>query len=571
MKFYAILMNPCMLLLAAGVLYSSHSLTGKVIDRNNIGIEGALVELVSAGQSDTSGKDGTWSISVTGGIKPFMRNRLLPSPRLRGTTLFFVVTDDYENVKVSIYTLGGRFMYDALEQKLMSGFYRMSPLDRSLKPGIYALRLRIGNKTAYLRLPVINGIHMPGISLMNETNTVSAGRLEKRTVVIDSVKASKAGYAPAALPVNSYGDSITITLEALIPSYYLNPPNPCYNQFNVKGCIKGDTNSACRGNCTVANSCSPPESQDKSNLPKTFLCPRFMLFSTDMLQAAQDDARLYGWGDGENPPFNYGIAGHDPDVGGIDDKQSSCCQCYQIVFKKPEVSSPQPPDLPYPKPLIVQSFNTAAGGGKNFDIFMSAGGYGAFNSCYKDPAFGSTTKFNEFIYDSFPYQNPGGGGISFLRYEKQCRKSWPPAVGDVQSSECQDLIKELCDQALARGSAQITEDTRRSCIETNKVESLYHQNWEIMVKRVRCPENLTRVTGCRLSEDNLQLPIPKAQTPADATASGGFSSGYTTTTMQDCCKPTCAWADALIDGKLTADGEWNSFYSCDKNGTPITK
>jgi hypothetical protein len=223
-----------------------------------------------------------------------------------------------------------------------------------------------------------------------------------------------------------------------------------------------------------------------------------------------------------------------------------------------------------PRTQLPEAAGPAAGGAKNFDIFMGAGGYGAFNACYKDPSFGSTSKFNEFIYDSFPYQNPGGGGISFLRYEKQCRKNWPPTVDDVQSSACQDTIKKLCDQALVKASAQITEDTRRSCIQTNKVESLYHQNWQIMAKRVRCPENLTRVTGCRLKEDKLPLPLPNVQTPADATNSG-FSSGYTTTTMQDCCKPTCAWADNIIQGKLPADGEWNSFYSCDKNGNPITK
>ena len=141
----------------------------------------------------------------------------------------------------------------------------------------------------------------------------------------------------------------------------------------------------------------------------------------------------------------------------------------------------------------------------------------------------------------------------------------------VESDACQKKIEQLCNQALASGSDQITEDTRRSCIETNKVKSLYHQNWQVMAKRVRCPDNLTRVTGCRLKEDNLPLPLPDVQTPADAKANGTFSDGYHTTTMQDCCKPTCAWADRVSGDGLPADGEWNSFYSCDKNGKPITK
>jgi hypothetical protein len=91
---------------------------------------------------------------------------------------------------------------------------------------------------------------------------------------------------------------------------------------------------------------------------------------------------------------------------------------------------------------------------------------------------------------------------------------------------------------------------------------------------VQCSESLTRVTGCRLQEDHLPLPLPEVQTPADADADGTFTAsgaGYHTTTMQDCCKPTCAWRNWIVDQGLTADGEWNSFYSCDKNGVPFTK
>jgi hypothetical protein len=573
MEFNARLKKLYVLLFASGLFFSSYSqtLNGKVIDEKNVGIKGALVKLANAGFSDTSGDDGTWSITVPTGIEPIVRKWLLPAPRIKGTTLYFAVNDKDERVKINIYALSGRLIYSMVNQNLAAGFYSFNLLKNPLHPNNYAIQFQIGDKTTYFRLLVIDGQDRSGVSLLNKTNTPIAGRLEKKMVVIDTVKVSKVGYDPAAVPISSYeSGSLTITLKTSFPAYYLNPPNPCFNKFYVDSCIPGDTNSACRGNCRVANSCSPPEDASKADLPKTFICPRFMLYSTEMLQAAKDDAVLYGWSDSVNPPFNYGVVGHDPDVGGVDNLQSSCCQCYQIIYVKPEPSSPQPPDLPYPKSIVVQSFNTAASGPKGFDLFMGAGGYGAFNSCYKDAAFGNTTKFNEFIYDKFPYQNPGSGGISFLRYQ-ECIKGWPPTVDGVLSSACQDIIKQMCDQALVNSSAQITEDTRRSCIETNQLASLYHQNWDVMVKRVRCPENLTRVTGCRLKEENLSLPLPKVQTPADAKTNGAFKDGYHTTTMQDCCKPTCAWADWTVGQKLPVDGEWNSFYSCDKNGKPITK
>lgn len=549
----------------------SQTLSGKVIDKDNNGIENALVELANAALSTTTDNEGNWSISIPSSVEPFIKRWLLPSPVLKSNTIYFAVSSSFQQIKADIYTLDGSLIYNVINKKLKSGFYSLNPLKRTLNSNIYIVKFQIGNKTKCFRLLVTNRPELSEITLRNKKDSGITGKLQKQTVVIDTVKVSKDGYSPAAVAVESYDESsLIITLEKHVPSYHINPPDPCYNQFHVEGCIQGDASSACGGNCIVANSCSPPEDGSKANLVKTFICPRFMLFSTEMLQAAKDDARAYGW-DENDPPFNYGVVGHDPDIGGVDDGPSSCCQCYQIIYENPEPSSPQPPDLPYPKPLVVQSFNTAASGPYGFDVFMGAGGYGAFNSCYDDPNFSNTTNFDEFIYDEYPYQNPNSGGISFLRYPELCMDGWPPTVDGIQSEACQEKIRELCNQALVNASEQITEDTRRSCIQSNKVESLYHQNWDVIVKRVRCPDNLTRVTGCRLIEDDLPLPSPEVQTPADALADGSFLSGYHTTTMQDCCKPTCAWSDWTEDYDLPVDGEWNSFYSCDKNGVPFTK
>lgn len=570
------------LLSASGILFSANSqtLSGKVIDEQGSGIQGASVQLAIAGLSTTSGSDGTWKLTVPNGIEPFVRNWLLPSPVLKGSTLYFVVNSSEKAVKINLYDLSGRLIYPVINQRLAPGFYNICPLEPFLVPKMYALQFQNGDKTAFFRLLVTSRSYRPGISLSAHIDATSHKRLEKVAVIIDTVKASKSGYLPASVPISTYAaDSLNIILKArAAPFYYLNPPNLCYARWGkAKECIPGDTNSACRGMCEAANACSPPEAFSKAGMPKTFICPSFMLYSDEMLQAAKDDAALYGWGDTANPPFTYGVAGHDRDLGGLDENESTCCQCYQLVFAKPnnEGDSPQPPDsLPYPKPIIVQSFNTAAGGGNNFDIFMAAGGYGAYNACYNDPAFGSTSQFKEFMYDSFPYQNPGSGGIKYLNEliaRTECVKGWPRTASALMSAACQEKIKQLCNQALMKASPQITEYTRRSCIECNKANSLYHQNWQVLVKRVRCPDNLTRVTGCRLKEEKLSLPLPKVQTPDQARTDGTFKAGYTSTTMQDCCKPTCAWVGYTIDAKLPVDGDWSVFYSCDKNGKPFTK
>lgn len=572
----------CILSFASGVLFSSFSqtLSGKVIDEKSAGIKDASVQLAIAHLSTSSGDDGSWSITIPSGIEPFVRKWLVPSPVLKGSTLYFAVNNDAKTVRVNLFDVSGRLLYEALNRKLAPGFYGLCLSAPSLAPGMYAVQFVNSDESAFFKLLAAGKSDLSGTSYLKSAPAAVTEKLEKIKVIIDTVKVSKTGYQRAAVTIGSYADGpLTITLRTITtPFYYLNPPNPCYARWGkAKDCVPGDTNSACRGMCEAANACSPPEASDKANMPKTFICPSFMLYSSEMLQAAKDDAALYGWGDTANPPFIYGVAGHDPDKGGLDENQSTCCQCYQLVFVKPnnEGDSPQPPDsLPYPKPVIVQSFNTAAGGGNNFDIFMAAGGYGAYNACYNDPAFGSTSQFKEFMYDSFPYQNPGSGGIKYLNEliaRAECVKGWPRTASALMSSACQEKIKQLCNQAFMKASPQITEYTRRSCIECNKANSLYHQNWQVMVKRVQCPVNLTRVTGCRLKEVKLSLPLPKIQNPDQAKSDGTFKTGYTSTTMQDCCKPTCAWLGYTIDDSLPVDGDWNVFYSCDKNGMPFTK
>jgi chitodextrinase len=366
----------------------------------------------------------------------------------------------------------------------------------------------------------------------------------------DAVGNASATSAPLAVATPASGGG----------SYALDPPDMCYAQYVAAGCVEGDPTSACGGHCRVANACSPPEDPAKGQLPMTFACPRFMAFSDEMNQAAKDD-----WGDAE--PFVYGVVGHDPDIGGIDTGTSSCCQCYQLVFEsgEPAISASNP--VAIPKPMIVQSFNTAAGGGKNFDIYMGGGGFGAFNACIPGTYDGTqTTTFGHFMYSAFPSQYPTNGGIKAINLE-QCKVNSAVSATSLASTTCQDRISELCSNTAAP-SATVANETMASCIRTNAPESFYHQNWKVRAKRVECPAALTRVTGCRLAPQGLPQADPKAQTVA--TAGSGFVTGYTTTTMQDCCKPSCAWSNQVAGAGLVPDGKWGAFYSCDQNGAPIT-
>jgi hypothetical protein len=363
----------------------------------------------------------------------------------------------------------------------------------------------------------------------------------------------------------SAGSSGTITLGGP-------PPDPCNNQFWVDGCILNDSSSACGGVCSSVNACQESATGQKAGADVTFACPSWMLFSDEMEQAAKEDG---------NDGFHYAVVGHDMDTDGIDgDVKSTCCQCYQLVYDYPaenqaneDASETGPSAIPIPPPLIVQSFNTATNGPDDFDVFMGVGGYGGNNACRPD--FSMTSTSGLYQYTKYPDDGSPGGinAAGVFGNGSACKTSqqWV-TTESLSSQECQDKVAAAC-QGTESGSQHMTDETIQSCIKSNQPQTYYHMNWYVHAKKVECPKRLTDVTGCRLAPQGLPAVDPKVKTAADADSSfkemAGNGKHFSTTTMQDCCKPTCSWKDNVTGKGLEADGDYNSFYSCDQNGSPI--
>jgi hypothetical protein len=357
--------------------------------------------------------------------------------------------------------------------------------------------------------------------------------------------------------------------------YRINPPDSCQNQFYYANCRSGDPSSECGGVCQPRNACENAPSKDGKI--QGFACSRYMLFSTAMRQAAKDDAVANGWPNPTDPPFHYAVVGHDTNRDGIDQSMvgsQPCCECYQLIFDKPysegdSANNQSPP----PKPLIVQVFNIGATT-QSFDIYLGAGGFGAFNGCMEDATFKSAAGY--FLYDTYPTDGQANdGGIKFRRYD-ECRTSTSEkasTVSSIGSSACQNKIAGFCDQIYSSKSETLTSTTRDSCIRSNQVESLYHQNWAVFARRVSCPENLTRVTGCKLQPEPGLAKVDAAITASAQAHAAGFLTGYHTTTMQDCCKPACAWSNKVggNEGNKKADPQFASIYTCDASDRPLTE
>jgi hypothetical protein len=384
--------------------------------------------------------------------------------------------------------------------------------------------------------------------------------------------AGQTGSAGAADQTGAGGASGAAAGGGALGSYALPPPRQCGNQFFVPGCTRGDPTSACGGHCSSINACQENASS-KPGDDVTFLCPSFMLFSDAMLQAAVDDF-------GSNPPFNYAVVGHDTDTDGLDPgARSTCCQCYQLVFQYPaenqanvNASAAGPSAIPIPPPLIVQSFNTAAGGGQNFDVYMGAGGFGANNAC--DPNGQPQAASGLYTYTSFPDDGECcQGGVKAAGIYSECKTSinWV-TTESLSLPACQNRVASACNMIAAPSSA-VTAETVRSCTRSNAPSSYYHMNWTVYARRIECPAHLTEVTGCKLAPQGLPAANRNVTTAAQAAGDATFRPRYTTTTMQDCCKPTCAWQDNVVGASagLKAVGLYDSFYSCDQQGRPLTE
>jgi hypothetical protein len=267
----------------------------------------------------------------------------------------------------------------------------------------------------------------------------------------------------------------------------------------------------------------------------SFICPRFMLLSSEMREAAAADEAANSWPAGS---FNYGVA----TLNG-----AACCACFQIVYSAPQSGQLT---VPPPKPLIVQNFNQ--GGAPNaFDIFMGKGGEGANSS-------GCTQ-----LYSTYPtIGEPGGGGITATSISAcgTTTGTTGTTAATLSSAACVSAVSSECDMIQA-SSSYVTTTTQYSCVETNSAASFYHANWSVKARQVECPAALTEVTGCKPNAGSNPMPDPTVQTASQASS----WNSYGTTTMEDCCKPSCSWPQNVSN----TQSPWSAMYQCDSSGNPM--
>jgi hypothetical protein len=184
------------------------------------------------------------------------------------------------------------------------------------------------------------------------------------------------------------------------------------------------------------------------------------------------------------------------------------------------------------------------------------------------------------MYTSYPaIGQPSQGGLKPASLFSECRtkdKNWL-TTASLSEPACQQKIVEGCHQ-IESTIPGLTNQSRKSCLQSNSLESFYHLNWSVYVMKVECPENLTRVTGCKLAPQGLPAVKRDVTTAAQASKDSAFwaktgseNKMYETTTMEDCCRPSCAAINWIEKKGLKTDPQYRAFYSCDGKGVPYTQ
>ena len=251
----------------------------------------------------------------------------------------------------------------------------------------------------------------------------------------------------------------------------------------------------------------------------SWACPHMMLLSPDMINAAKEDG---------NDWAVYGVAG----IGQISD----CGSCFQLEITGGGGS------WPAKNKYIVQAINTGSDvGSGQFDIFLGAGGFGIYDACSSDCKNGQVCSgghcnapmFSGDFHAWTPDNNCYGGGVK-------------------NSNGCDRLVttppenQNFAEKTLVYGC--------KTALDQN-----YHQNFQVNFQAVSCPKSLYQLTGIK-PKNEYSLSAPHKDMKL-------YNQGRTTT-MMDCCKPTCAWRQNV---QSFTDPNWPQLFVCDQKGYPLTQ
>jgi glucosylceramidase len=201
-------------------LNAAVAITGTVKDQaTQAPIRGAIVSLAAAGLTCITDSVGFYSFGTTVAAGPMASfSQEMIKPILSGNNLKFSVRDQNSQVRVGLYTLGGRLVRSVIDRQLCQGDYRINPFLGAQASQLYILSVQIGNSITFIKTPLVNGAGSTA-GLLQKTDNPGSGRaLVKASAAVDSVLAWAVGYDMGKLGIDNLTGTYNITLSRTVPA-----------------------------------------------------------------------------------------------------------------------------------------------------------------------------------------------------------------------------------------------------------------------------------------------------------------------------------------------------------------
>jgi hypothetical protein len=198
----------------ASVTASEQTLSfyGKVTNKSNKAIAGALVTALYSKTADTTDENGIYSFSASMSVHPI---QVLPCERaisLRDGVLSIGLLKQTP-VIIEIFDTRGMLLERLNNAWLPSGKFRFDIRAYHFAVNMMLIRVSVGNDIALLRyLPFGDFSRSVTSSLSTPAN---AGRIATINPVIDSLIVAANGYLRKTAPVSSYKDTVNFVLDTL--------------------------------------------------------------------------------------------------------------------------------------------------------------------------------------------------------------------------------------------------------------------------------------------------------------------------------------------------------------------
>jgi hypothetical protein len=182
-----------------------------IVTHDDQPVAGAIVTLSGQNIKDTTSDNGEFAIT-----KNFVavRHQLVSQTEkidFRNGALELTIANP-SSVKIEFFDVMGSLVAREVSPNVATGSYRMDIAKISRTSKILIVKASIGKNTMIYRyLPLHNGGITLNTSIQKLTSSGS-GRLAKVEAVVDSLIVEKEGFTTKTVPVESYEDSITISL-----------------------------------------------------------------------------------------------------------------------------------------------------------------------------------------------------------------------------------------------------------------------------------------------------------------------------------------------------------------------